>query len=145
MQAMKNSKAGNIPLAAAILLAVLCYSPLKAAEKTAGVIGTGGFSCGQFIAYDRQNNAAQMNLIAQWSWGFMSAYNARAVFSATYSKTVAPRQIAPPDEPTVLLFIKRHCETYPLSNVITATIYLIENLGGIASGSITLPGVSTHD
>jgi hypothetical protein len=125
------------------LLAIFANSSINAADKepaSGAVIGTGGFSCGLFSKYDREpNNSAQMTVIVQWAWGFMSAYNSRALFSSTYQPHPAPRQISLPDEPTVLLYIRQHCDRQPLSNVTNATLDLIRSLGGVVTGTISFP------
>lgn len=68
----------------ALLMAlVVVAEPAFAAEPTAkdniqtSVIGTGQFSCGQYIEYEKQSNPAQIDLIVQWVWGFLVAYNYR--------------------------------------------------------------------
>ena len=127
--------------AIAVLLVFFCSAPTKAADKTQGVgtIGTGTFSCEKFSRYDgAPNSSAQMNLIVQWAWGFISAYNTRAAFSATYQDDDAPNPISPPDANSVLLFIRKHCEKNPQSNVTNATLDLIGTLGGIVSSSVNL-------
>jgi hypothetical protein len=73
----------------------------------------------------------------QWAWGFISAYNIRAAFSATYQDDDAPNPVSPPDAASILSFIRKHCEKNPLSNVTTATLELIGTLGGMVSSSVT--------
>jgi hypothetical protein len=127
--------------AIAALLVVLCSEPTTATDKTQGVgtIGTGTFSCGKFSKYDgAPNSSGQMDLVVQWAWGFISAYNTRAAFSATYQDDEAPNPISPPDAASVLLFIRKHCEKNPQSNVTNATLELIGTLGGIITSSISL-------
>jgi hypothetical protein len=43
--------------------------------ETVLTIGTGQFSCGKFIDYHKENNSAQLDMIVQWFWGFLTAYN----------------------------------------------------------------------
>ena len=127
--------------AIAVSLVVCVFSvPTLAVDKTQGVgtIGTGTFSCEKFSKYDSApNRSAQMNLIVQWAWGFISAYNTRAAFSPTFQETEASNPISPPDANSILLFIRKHCEKNPQSNVTNATLDLIGTLGGIVSSSIT--------
>ncbi|HEV8017976.1 MAG TPA: hypothetical protein VGP32_05395 [Steroidobacteraceae bacterium] len=130
----------NCYWAIATLLVVLCSAPTKAADKSSGVgtIGTGTFSCEKFSKYDgAPNNSGQMGLVVQWAWGFISAYNIRAAFSATYQDDDAPNPVSPPDAASILSFIRKHCEKNPLSNVTTATLELIGTLGGMVSSSVT--------
>lgn len=141
---MKGSRTGETAMkrcwAIAVLLVVLYSAPTKAADKTQGVgtIGTGTFSCEKFSKYDgAPNSSAQMNLVVQWAWGFMSAYNTRAAFSPTYQDDDAPNPISPPDANSILLFIRKHCEMNPQSNVANATLELIGTLGGIVTSSMT--------
>lgn len=124
------------------VLLVLCSAPTNGADKTPGVgtIGTGTFSCGKFTKYDAaRNNSDQMALVVQWAWGFISAYNTRAAFAATYQETDAPNPVTPPDANSILSFIRTHCEKNPLSNVATATLELIGTLGGTVTSFVTFP------
>ncbi len=127
---------------AVLLLAGTLSAPTRADDKTQGVgtIGTGTFSCAKFSKYDSApNSSGQMNLIVQWAWGFISAYNTRAAFSPTFQEAEAPNPISPPDANSILLFIRKHCDKNPQSNVTNATLDLIGILGGIVSSSITFP------
>jgi hypothetical protein len=127
------------PIAA--LLTVLSAAPANAADNTQGVgtIGTGTFSCEKFSKYDgAPNSSRQMDLVVQWAWGFISAYNTRAAFSPTFQDNDAPNPISPPDATSLLLFIRKHCEKNPLSNVTNATLELISTSGGVVTSSIRL-------
>lgn len=127
--------------AIAAMLTVLSSAPANAADNTQGVgtIGTGTFSCEKFSKYDSApNSSRQMDLVVQWAWGFISAYNTRAAFSPTFQDDDAPNPISPPDAASVLLFIRKHCEKNPLSNVTNATLELISTSGGVVSSSIQL-------
>jgi hypothetical protein len=127
-------------LVAALL--VLCSIPAQADDKPQGVatIGTGTFTCAKFTQFDASpNNSGQMNLIVQWAWGFISAYNLRAAFSTTYQESEAPSPVSPPDAAATLTFIRKFCEANPKSNLTTATLYLIGSGGGIVTSSVNLP------
>jgi len=130
-------------VAIAVLLVMASFSaPTQAADKTqrVGMIGTGTFSCEKFSNYDSApNNSGQMGLVVQWAWGFITAYNFRAAFSPTYQDEDAPNPVTPPDSATLLLFIRKHCEKNPQSNVASATLDLIGSLGGVVTSSVTLP------
>jgi hypothetical protein len=124
-----------------VLLVVLFSASTKAADKTQGVgtIGTGTFSCEKFSKYDAApNSARQMDLVVQWAWGFMSAYNTRAAFAAAYQDEDAPSPISPPDAASTLQFIRKHCAKNPQSNVTNATLELIGTLGGVVTSSVNL-------
>lgn len=143
---MNGSKIGETAMKCyctiAALLVVLFSAPTEAADTTSGVgtIGTGTFSCGKFSKYDgAPNSSGQMDLVVQWAWGFISAYNTRAAFSQTYQDDDAPNAISPPDATSILVFIRKHCEKNPLSNVTNATLDLIGTLGGIVTSSISFP------
>ena len=69
-----------------------------------------------------------MDLIVQWVWGYLVAYNGRGFFNNGIGHEVT--QVPIPDSPTVLLFIHQHCTKYPLSMVANATIDLIHSSGG---------------
>jgi hypothetical protein len=120
----------------------LCSTPLSADDKASGVatIGTGTFTCEKFAKYDAaSNNSEQMAMVIQWAWGFISAYNLRAAFAATYQEVDAPNAIKPPDATSTLAFIRTHCEKNPNSNVTDATLALIGTLGGIVTSIVHLP------
>jgi hypothetical protein len=142
---MNESKTGEPTMkgysAMATLLMVLSFAPSKATDSKPGVgtIGTGTFSCEKFSKYDHaRNNSGQMDLVVQWAWGFISAYNARAAFAQTYQEDDAPNPIVPPDATSLLLFIRKHCEKYPQSNVTNATLDLIGASGGVVTSSVSL-------
>jgi hypothetical protein len=143
---MNRSKTGRAALTtswAIVALQLLLFTTsARATDKppSQGTIGTGTFSCAKFGKYDgSMNNAAQMNMVVQWVWGFMSAYNARAAFSPTYQDDDAPNPVAPPDAASTLQFIRTHCEKNPQSNVANAALGLITTLGGIVTSSISFP------
>jgi hypothetical protein len=97
------------------------------------MIGSGGLSCAKFIDYQKQpNNKAQMDVLAQWVRGFISAYNARGFFDVTMQREVS--QVSPPDESTVLLFMGQFCARAPASYVVSGTLALIKDLGGAVAG-----------
>jgi hypothetical protein len=124
-----------------VLLVVLFSASTRAADKTQGVgtIGTGTFSCEKFSKYDAApNSERQMDLVVQWAWGFMSAYNTRAAFAAAYQDEDAPSPISPPDAASTLQFIRKHCAKNPQSNVTNATLELIGTLGGVVTSSVNL-------
>jgi hypothetical protein len=128
-------------LAIAALLTVLSSAPANAADNTPGVgtIGTGTFSCEKFSKYDgAPSSSRQMDLVVQWAWGFISAYNTRAAFSPTFQENDAPNPISPPDAASLLLFIRKHCEKNPQSNVTNATLELISTSGGVVTSSVLL-------
>ena len=131
--------------AIAAVLAVFWYAPTRAVDAPpaapvkAATIGTGTFSCERFTKYDHtKNNSEQMDLLVQWAWGFMSAYNNRAAFAETFQENDAPSPITPPNAATTLAFIRKHCEQNPQSNVVNATLDLISTAGGIVTSSISL-------
>jgi hypothetical protein len=127
--------------AIATLLVILFSAPTTAVDSTPGVgtIGTGTFSCAKFSKYDgAPTGSGQMDLVVQWAWGFISAYNTRAAFAQTYQDDDAPNPITPPDAASMLEFIRKHCEKNPQSNVTNATLDLISALGGIVTSSISL-------
>jgi hypothetical protein len=124
-----------------VLLVALFSAPTKAADKPQGpgMIGTGTFSCEKFGKYDSApNNSGQMDLVVQWAWGFMTAYNFRAAFSATYQDDDAPNPISPPNSAALLLAIRTYCEKNPQSNVANATLELIGTLGGVVTSSVSI-------
>jgi hypothetical protein len=124
------------------VLLVMCCNPAGADDKasTVSAIGTGTFSCEKFNKYDvAPNNANQMGLIVQWAWGFISAYNLRAAFNATYQESDAPSPVTPPDAAGTLGYLRKFCQKNPQSNLTTATIYLIGAAGGIVSSTVELP------
>jgi len=141
-QSKDAKKPIRLPFAIIALSATMLAVPAHAVEqtKTLGTIGTGTFTCAKFAKYDAaHNNEGQMGLIVQWAWGFMSAYNARAAFAATFQEEDAPNPITPPDAATVLQAIRSHCEKNPSSNVAEATLELISSLGGVVTSTLQFP------
>jgi len=127
---------------AIVALLVLFTTSTRADEKSQGVAtkGTGTFSCAKFTKYDTTpNNSDQMNLIVEWTWGFISAYNLRAAFSEKFQQNEAPSSISPPEATAVLSFIREFCQKNPQSNVTSATLGLIGRSGGVVTSSVILP------
>jgi hypothetical protein len=115
----------------AIVAAGLLSMPARAASDDvfSSVVGSGGFTCGQFIQYhEAPNNNAQMAVVVNWVWGYLVAYNHRGFFDVTVGHPVS--QVVYPDEPTVLLFVEQFCRKNPLSTVMNATNALLKNLSG---------------
>jgi len=118
-----------------ILMALSSVVPMvaRAADATSDagspglVIGTGQFSCGQFAEYHKQDDKVQMDLIVQWFWGFLTAYNYRGSFGTTLRPASL---IPPPDSPTVVLFVGKYCERHPLQLIVNAGLAMIHELGG---------------
>lgn len=96
------------------------------APSIVNVIGTGGFSCGQFIEYQKINNPAQMDLIVQWVWGFITAYNFRSNFGTQWRRLSS---VNPPDNPTILLFLETYCRSHPTDTLVDGTFALLQTLG----------------
>ena len=91
--------------------------------------GGGGITCGNYIKYSDEKNSEQMEIIYQWVYGFLTAYQIRGNFG---DKVVRSTQnnIKPPDKPTIDLFIRKFCNENPLSSVLNGTIELTNKLGG---------------
>ena len=102
-------------------------TPSNSGGIPTAVIGTGQISCGKFIEYRRADNKAQLDLIVQWVWGYLSAYNLRWGWQTNNAGMDA---VSPPDSATVLLFIEHYCEKYPLDEVVNGTLTLLKSLGG---------------
>lgn len=126
---------------ARVALSVILFASAAHADDKApavGTIGTGTFSCAKFAKYDGQSaNSAQMSLIVQWAWGFISAYNARAAFAPTFQAEDAPNPVAPPDAEVLLTYIHKYCQVKPQSNVTNAILDLISASGGIVTSAIS--------
>ena len=77
-------------------------------------------------------NKGQLDIVNQWVWGFLAAYQMRGNFSKTFS---IPKQgnISSPDSSTVELFIKKHCSNNPLSTISNASLSMVKEMGGIVS------------
>jgi hypothetical protein len=145
MPANNATKTGGAAMKCSWTIAVLialCATATKADDSAPGVatIGTGTFSCAKFAKYDAApNNSDQMNLIIQWAWGFISAYNLRAAFSATFQENDAPNPVTPPNATSVVSSIRKFCQKNPQGNLTDATLELIGTSGGIVTSSVTLP------
>lgn len=102
--------------------------PMDTAHDYLSLIGTGQLSCGKFVEYRNQNNEGQLDIIVQWIWGFLSAYNYRGYFGTSYQGRLP--QIDLPDSPTVLLYLETHCRKHPTNSVLDATFGLVKELHG---------------
>jgi hypothetical protein len=112
----------------ALALGVGAAQPTDAAPDFAPIIGTGQFTCGQFMEYREQKNPRQHDVIVQWVWGFLSAYNVRGNFGTQWQRLSHIDSL--PDSPTVLLYLEAHCRKYPLDTVLDGTFALIVELHG---------------
>ena len=82
------------------------------------------------MQYMAENDPHQMDIIEQWVWGFMVAYNFRSNFRRNFERTTEGNLSTIPDGATVFLFLATHCQQHPLDNVLDGTIALIKQLGG---------------
>lgn len=114
----------------AFSLVAYAAKPLDRAPDFVMARGTGQFSCGKYIEYQQQGNQLEDQLITQWVWGFIAAYNMRGNFGAQWQRV---SHITPPDQPTVVLYLKRYCNENPTKSVLTGTLALIRELGGAVS------------
>lgn len=112
-------------------LLVLAALSSRAAQDTrpalAPIIGTGQFSCGQFVEYEKVGPREQLDLVVQWVWGFIDAYNFRGNFGSEWHRV---KYIQPPDSPTVLLYLDMHCKKHPTDTLLRGTLALVRELGG---------------
>lgn len=126
------------PLIISFLIAYATYAqagqPTDKMPDYAPVIGTGQFSCGQFLEYRKANNPQQLDLVVQWVWGFLSAYNVRGNFSAEWRRVSHIENL--PDSPTVLLSIETYCRQSPVGTVMDSTFALIKELHGTVVSKI---------
>src|SRR5487761_747650 len=114
---------------------VVAAAALVAGSMTAGadnspgypvkLMGGGTISCGDYVNYEKQGDTVALREVAEWTWGFLSAYNTRGFFS---EKIKSVRQIAPPDENSMNLFISNYCHQHPLDHLEGAVYSLIETL-----------------
>ncbi len=102
----------------------------QTSEGYISIRGSGQFKCGEYISWVETQNQAQLNLVNQWIWGFIAAYQFRGSFG---NKFTPPKQgnIVSPEATTAQLFLKKYCNDNPLSDVTNGTIKMINDLGGI--------------
>lgn len=113
-----------------ILLAILSSnSYAQVAGGAISVRGSGQFSCGEFMKWSDIGNQSQLDIINQWVWGYLVAYQMRGAFSKTYSIPTSGN-ITSPDAGTVELYLKKYCSNNPLSNIHNGVIAMIKELGG---------------
>ena len=112
------------------LVSLNTYS--QTSEGYVSIRGSGQFSCGEYMKWVNIGNKGQLDIVNQWVWGFLAAYQMRANFSKTYS-IQKQGNISSPDAATVELFIKKHCSNNPLSMVSNASLSMVKELGGIVS------------
>jgi hypothetical protein len=121
-----------------ILLTFILFSffNITYAQTSEGYIsirGSGNFKCGEYVSWVETQNQMQLNLVNQWVWGFIAAYQFRGNFG---NKINTPKQgnIVTPEATTAQLFLKKYCNDNPLSDVTNGTIRMIKELGGIIYG-----------
>jgi len=113
-----------------ILLLATSSSYAQVAGGAISVRGSGNFSCGEYVRWSNFGNQVQLDIVNQWVWGFLVAYQGRATFVRPY---VIPTvgNITNPDAGTIELYLKKYCSNEPLSNIHNAVIAMIRDLGGI--------------
>jgi hypothetical protein len=104
--------------------------PIDTQPDYHAMTGTGQFSCGQFSQYVTQRNEVEIQLVTQWVWGFLSAYNLRANFASHYKRQPNHNLATLPDEATVPLYLQNYCGQHPLDSVLDGSMALIQQLGG---------------
>jgi hypothetical protein len=97
------------------------------------VIGTGQFSCGKFVEYQEAKNSAQLDLIVQWTWGFLTAYNTRGNFGPTWKRVKHVNNM--PDSASVILYLDSYCRKYPMDSVLNGVFSIIKDIGGEIVGA----------
>jgi len=127
---IKMKKLIGMSLMLLISTTIRAAPPVDTQPSLAHVIGAGNFSCGKFMQYKAENDANQMNIIQQWVWGFMVAYDMRSNFRHKFTRTIEGNLSTMPDGPTVFLFLATHCQQHPLDTVLDGTIALIKQMGG---------------
>jgi hypothetical protein len=102
----------------------------QTSEGYISIRGSGQFKCGEYISWVETKNQTQLNLVNQWVWGFVAAYQFRGSFG---NKINPPKQgnISTPEAATTQLFLKKYCNDNPLSDITSGTIKMINELGGI--------------
>ena len=73
----------------------------------------GGYSCGQLLQYDKNNNITAKNVVINWFNGFTSGMNV-AVDKTLVSKI--------PDHESVYYAIVKYCKDNPLSDTQEASL-----------------------
>jgi hypothetical protein len=116
--------------AAFLLLFFFNITYAQTSEGYISIRGSGNFKCGEYISWVETQNQMQLNLVNQWVWGFIAAYQFRGSFG---NKINPPKQgnIVTPEATTAQLFLKKYCNDNPLSDVTNGTMKLIKELGGI--------------
>lgn len=99
----------------------LSLSGVTHAQNPVWVQGPGTFSCGKYLELRATKSDSQDAILASWAWGYIAGFDMEAN---------TPTKAGPPDMPSTLAFIDKHCRDKPLDNVVLATIALIRDLGG---------------
>jgi len=112
---------------------VLCFflniAYAQTSEGYISIRGSGQFKCGEYVSWAETQNQTQLNLVNQWVWGFIAAYQFRGNFG---NKINPPKQgnITTPEAATTQLFLRKYCNDNLLSDVMSGTIKMINELGG---------------
>ena len=111
-----------------VFLAIASCAQVQA-QRTGISIGVGNFGCGEYLEDRKKGSTTQDGITATWVWGYLSAYNQFSTLP----------QVKPPDMPTVLAYLDKHCRDYPLTTINLGAIALIGELGGWQSPTFKRP------
>jgi hypothetical protein len=102
-----------------VLLIVVLPMQLHAQRAYTGA-GAGSIECGSYLKARQQKSVADEDVVAQWAWGYMSAYN----FFSSH------KQVRVISQDTLLAYMDKFCKDNPLSVLSQGINGLIGDLGG---------------
>lgn len=102
-----------------ILLMVALPIQVNAQRAYTGA-GVGSTECGSYLKARQQKSAADEDVVTQWAWGYMSAYN----FFSSH------KQVRFTSQDTLLAYLDKFCKDNPLSLLSQGVNGLIGDLGG---------------
>lgn len=102
-----------------LLMGILTFFLVTTANAV-NIRGMGTHNCGQYIEFTTGDQAdTYKQLYYTWVWGFMSG-----------ASFFGPKEVDPPEAPTVVAFLDNFCRRNPLLTVTSGTLALAAELGG---------------
>jgi hypothetical protein len=117
-----------------LVFGVIFFQVNVYAQSSDGLIsvrGTGNISCGDYVTFE--GNKPQLDVVNQWVWGFMVAYQMRGQFGKKYTLPQSGNISSLPEAATIQLYLKKYCNDNPLSSVLNGSMHLIKDSGGLVA------------
>lgn len=84
------------------------------------IMGTGAFSCGQWVESRALKEEAVDGILIQWQLGFLSGMN--------FKGNSIKEMVILPDAPSILLYMDNYCKAHPLEKVMEGSLALYQEM-----------------